>query len=431
MGKLAMLGGKKTVSCKSSHWPPYSDRAIKKVARLMREGPVFVLHKDKIVGGFEDAFAKWHGTKYCIAVNSGTGALHSALVGCGIGPGDEVITSPYSWGATTGCILHQGAVPVFADVLERNGLLDPKAVEACITLRTRGIMVVHLYGQPADMTSLRRIAKKHKLALVEDCSQAHGATYRGRPVGTWGDAAGFSCMGGKLLGAIESGAMLTNRKTTYEKALLAGHHIARTSREVSKELIPYADSLVWNYRPNVVACTLLADQLPSLRKWNKARAANRNLFVKLCGDISFLNFPLYKDHERPSYHMATFRYDRAAAKNVARETFILAAQAEGVSCFNYVSTPIPLLRRMNPRKCKDFPPMWNETLERARVKYRKGMWPVAEKLCAKSSLEILFNEMISYEPEHINQMATAMHKIADNLDALREWERERTMITRP
>ena len=424
MSKLALLGGKKTVDCVHPHWPIYSERAISEVTKLLRDGPTVVLHRDETVASLENAFAAWHGVKHCLAVNSGTGALHSALVGCGIGPGDEVITSPYSWGATTGCILHQGAVPVFADVLERNGLLDPAAVEACITPRTRGIMVVHLYGQPADMTALRRIARKHKLALLEDCSQAHGAVYRGRPTGAWGDAAGFSCMGGKLFGATESGMILAASKGIYQKAMLAGHHMSRTREAVTKKLLPFADSLVWNYRPNVISCTLLLDQLPHLKKWNRARARNRDLFVKLCSTVPFLRFPKYRSHEEPSYHMTTFRYDREQARGLARETFCRALSEEGLYCACYVPNPIPLWPRMNPALCAAFPPMWNDNLKRARVSYRRGMWPVAEKLCSETALETVFNNLTKYNPKLVRQWADAVNKVADNLDALRKWEQE-------
>jgi len=424
MSKLALLGGKKVVTRKAPRWPIFSQAAIRRVTAMLSKGRTISTSRDEAVAPFEDAFAKWHGVKYCVAVNSGTAALHSAVVGCGVAPGDEVITSPYSWGATTGCILHQGAVPIFADVLERNGLLDPDAVEACVTRRTRAIVVVHLYGQPADMRPLRRIARKHDLALIEDCSQAHGAGYRNKPVGTWGDAAGFSCMGGKLLGSVEGGAMLTGKRDIYDKAQLTGHHVSRT-RSVAKRLLPYVDSLVWNYRPNTIGCILLADQLPHLKRWNKARVANRDLFVKLCSDIPFLRFPTYFSYERPSYHMTTFRYDRAKAKGVRRETFTAATAAEGAGCFCYVPSPIPLWRRMHPERCRDFPPMWAVPLLRAGVKYSKGTWPVAERLCAATALEMTFNNFTTYDPKMMQQLADALHKGADNLDALKQWEKRR------
>src|SRR4051812_19468040 len=163
------------------------------------------------VAAFEEAFAAAHRVKHCVAVNTGTSALHLGLIAAGVGPGDEVVTTPMTFVATSWAISYCGATPVFADVDPATYTVDPVKVAEKITPRTKAIVPVHLYGQPADLAPLREIADAHGLALVEDAAQAHLATYRGRPVGGFGHTAGFSFYPGKNLGACgEGGAVVTD-----------------------------------------------------------------------------------------------------------------------------------------------------------------------------------------------------------------------------
>jgi dTDP-4-amino-4,6-dideoxygalactose transaminase len=167
-----------------------------------------------------------------------------ALAGLEVGPGDEVITTPFTWGASVSCILHQGAVPVFADVDRKTGLIDPGSIEAVITKRTRAILAVHIFGQPAAMQRIMKIAAKHDLVVVEDGSQAHGATIGGRVVGGFGHAAGVSCMGGKLLATSEAGYMVTPNEDLYWKACLLSQHMGRPpDRGFPDKMRPLVDSL--------------------------------------------------------------------------------------------------------------------------------------------------------------------------------------------
>ncbi|MGH8017000.1 MAG: DegT/DnrJ/EryC1/StrS family aminotransferase [Opitutaceae bacterium] len=156
-------------------------------------GKLFGLGRKHVpeIGEAEEALSRYHAGRHVLATSSGHGALQAALAGLEICCGDEVITTPYTWGASTSCILHQNAIPVFVDVERETGLIDPAQVEAAITPRTRAILTAHLFGQPADLARLRAIADRHGLALIEDGSQAHGAEIDGRRAGTVGDAAGF------------------------------------------------------------------------------------------------------------------------------------------------------------------------------------------------------------------------------------------------
>ncbi len=432
MAKLALLGGRKTVTARpaSPTWPRFSSKAIGAVAKLLASGRGISLGRSRIVLEAEGKFAAFHGARYAMAVNTGTASLHCAVAGCNIAPGDEVITSPYSWGSTTGCILHQGAIPVFADVLEETGLIDPASVERRITARTRGMVVVHIYGQPCDMTALRRIARRHKLALIEDASQAHGAMYRGRPVGSWGDAAGFSCMGGKLLAATEMGMFLTSDRSVYDRALLIAQHPCRLTLKPSahggglrRAYHKYIDSLSFNYRTSDVTCTLLLDQLAHLRRWNRNRAANRKLLVEKVGELGFVRFPAYPAHVQPSYHMVTLRYDQGKAGGVTRETFAAAMSAEGAGLFTYVRIPIPTWTRMQADSYRGPANPWIAALKRARTRYESSEIPVCMKLARSSSLQMVFNNYTELEERLMNQFAAAFHKVAENLPALLDWQR--------
>ncbi|MCS6955811.1 MAG: DegT/DnrJ/EryC1/StrS family aminotransferase, partial [Candidatus Calescibacterium sp.] len=189
-----------------------------------------VIHTFSFIGGvyvknFEEEFAQFIGVKHCISCANGTDAIEILLKALGIGQGDEVIVPAYSWISTSEAVSNVGATPVFVDVEEDYYCLNPDLVEAKITERTKAIIPVHFYGQPADMPRIMQIAQKHNLKIIEDCAQAHGAEISGKKVGTWGDAASFSFYPGKNLGAYgDAGAMVTNNEEIAEKARRVANH---------------------------------------------------------------------------------------------------------------------------------------------------------------------------------------------------------------
>lgn len=431
--KLALLGGEKVVTRRpvSPIWPIYSRKAVQTIAKLLSAGKANSLGLSEITKEAEAAFARYNGVRYALALSSGTASLWCAIAGCDIGPGDEVITSPYSWGATTGAILAQGAIPVFADVLEETGLIDPASVEKKITRRTRGIHLVHIYGQPCDMRPLRAIARKHKLALVEDCSQAHGAMYRGKRVGSMSDAAGFSCMSGKLLATTEMGMFVTNDREVYDRALLSSMHPQRQlgpiwphGGGVSDAYRKYSDSLNISFRTSDINCVLLLDQLGHLDGWNRNRAGNRDDLAGQVADVEFIRFPRYPKHVKPSFHQVTLRFDEENALGVTRATFQAAMKAEGVPVFTYVEDPIPNWLRLNARSYRGPVLYWMEGLKRSGVRYNPKDIPVCMKLSKKSSVQMGFNRHTVPEKQLMKQYAEAFHKVAENLPALLAWQRK-------
>src|SRR5579863_3770833 len=192
---------------------PEIDAAIARVLDSCQ----FVLGPE--VAGFEQEFAAYCGAAECIALNSGTSALHLALLAAGIGSGDEVITVPFTFVASVAAVLYTGARPVLVDIDPRSFTMDPSAIEAAITSRTKAILPVHLDGQTADMDPILEVARRHGLVVIEDAAQAHGAEYKGRRAGSIGDIACFSFYPAKNLGAYGEGGAVTTNNAGYAKTV--------------------------------------------------------------------------------------------------------------------------------------------------------------------------------------------------------------------
>src|SRR6266704_5145378 len=192
---------------------PEIDAAISRVLDTCQ----FVLGDE--VAAFEREFAAYCGTTDCIALNSGTSALHLALLAAGVGPGDEVITVPFTFVASVAAVIYTGARPILVDIDPQSFTIDPATIETAITLRTKAILPVHLYGQSADMDPIIEIARRHGLVVIEDAAQAHGAEYKGRRAGSIGDMGCFSFYPGKNLGACGEGGMVVTNNADYARTI--------------------------------------------------------------------------------------------------------------------------------------------------------------------------------------------------------------------
>ncbi len=231
------------------------------------------------VEAFEAEFAAYCGTRYCVGVNSGTSALHLALLAAGVKPGDEVITVSYTFIATAAAIRYAGATPVFVEIEPQTCLIDPSKIEAAITERTRAIIPVHLYGQCADMDAINDIARRHNLVVIEDAAQAHGAQYKGRRAGSYGDLSCFSFYPGKNLGAYgEGGAVLTN-DAAYMKTLKVLRDHGQT-RKYEHDVLGY------NNRLEGMQGAVLRVKLRHLDEWNAARRAHAAEYRRLLAGSS-------------------------------------------------------------------------------------------------------------------------------------------------
>ncbi|MFH1539945.1 MAG: DegT/DnrJ/EryC1/StrS family aminotransferase [bacterium] len=261
-GRLAIHGGKPIQKKPPQQKVLIEDKDIKAVVKVMESGFLTAL-SNPVVGEFERKFAEYCGVKYGIAVNSGTAALHVALAALDVGPGDEVIVPPYTFIATASAVLQQNAVPVFADVDPTTLNIDPAEIEKKITRRTKAIIPVHIFGLPADMKEINKIAKKRGIPVIEDACQAHGATIKGKRVGGFGKMACFSFQESKNLTTGEGGMIVTDDKKLAEKCRII-KHIGMAAR------YEYV-TLGYNYRLPAMSAALGLAHLKKLDAFNDHR----------------------------------------------------------------------------------------------------------------------------------------------------------------
>ncbi|UPK30535.1 DegT/DnrJ/EryC1/StrS family aminotransferase [Bradyrhizobium sp. 195] len=269
------------------------------VARVVSSGH-FVLGPE--VTAFEERFADYCKTAHCRAVNSGTSALHLALLAAGVGPGDEVITVSMTFVATTAAILYSGAKPVFVDVDPVTWTMDPGLIEAAITPRTKAILPVHLHGLMSDMDPIMEIARRYGLVVIEDAAQAHGAEYRGRRAGSIGDLGCFSFYPGKNLGAFgEGGAVVTDRPEFARRVSL----LRDWGQEAKYDhVIPG-----YNYRMDEIQSAILNVKLDYLERWTEARRSLAERYNELLSELPFAR-PRPPSHSRHVYHVYSIRLQR-------------------------------------------------------------------------------------------------------------------------
>jgi dTDP-4-amino-4,6-dideoxygalactose transaminase len=339
-------------------------------------------------------------------VSSGTAALEAILLGHGIGPGDEVVTTPYTWGATVSAVLAIGAVPVFADVDPLTGLLNPDDVPARLTPRTRAVLGVHLFGRPFAADRLRALCDSRGLLLLEDGSQAHGARLHDRRVGGFGHAAAFSCMAYKPLGGTEGGYALFTDPAAAERAYLHGKHPrglapARAAALAAEGLL---DSLQLGWRPCALGAELARLALPFLDEENAARRANAEHLRALLADVPGVSLPPEPAGAESIHHLMSLLYDEAAA-GLPRAAFLERLRPLGVETFIYIPTPIHRLRRLDWTDTAQPPVFWHRQLREAGIRHADTSLPGAERRSA-TSFELGWN-WTEPAPRAMEQLAAA------------------------
>ena len=251
------------------------------------------------VQAFEREFADYCGVAHAIGVSDGTNALHLALRACGVGPGDEVITVSHTFIATAEAILLAGAKPVFVDIDPRTYTMDANQIESRVTPRTRAILLVHLYGQCADMDPILEIAHGHGLFVIEDACQAHGAEYKGQKAGSIGTVGTFSFYYTKNLGAYGEGGLVTTNDTEIA-------HRVRMLRDHGSEKRYYHEYLGWNARLDELQAAALRVKLPHLNRWNEQRRQNAVLYNQALVSLDLIT-PFEVPHNRHIYHLYVIR----------------------------------------------------------------------------------------------------------------------------
>jgi dTDP-4-amino-4,6-dideoxygalactose transaminase len=294
------------------------------VARVL-DNAQFILGTE--VAAFEQDFAAYCGATECIALNSGTSALHLALLAAGIGSGDEVITVPFTFVASVAAVLYAGARPVLVDIDRHSFNMDPSAIEAAITPRTKAIMPVHLYGQSADMDPIVEVAHRHGLIVIEDAAQAHGAKYKGRPVGSIGDIGCFSFYPTKNLGAYGEGGAVKTNNPEYAKTI-------RMLRDWGQDGKYHHVLRGYNYRMEGLQGAILHVKLRHLENWIEARRAVAAQYNRMLADCG-LELPAEMPWARHVYHVYTLR-----AEN--RDGLQAALRQDGIQTAVHYAVPAHL-----------------------------------------------------------------------------------------
>jgi len=277
------------------------------------------------VQAFEQECAAYLGVKHAIGVASGTDALHLALLAEGIGAGDEVITTAFTFIATAEAIKYVGAIPVFVDIDHKTMNICPKAIEKAITPKTKAIMPVHLFGQPADMDYIEAICKTHNLKLIEDCCQSFGASVNGKQTGSIGDAAGFSFFPSKNLGAFGDGGLVTTNSDETAATI-------KQLRNHGSNIRYYHDIIGYNSRLDEMQAVILRAKLKRIDQYNQGRRHVAHLYSKLLADLP-ITTPFEDGLGVHVYHQYTLMSER-------RDDIMKALQAQQIGCAVYY--PVPL-----------------------------------------------------------------------------------------
>ena len=402
--KLALLGGAPAVPREERRidWPVITEDDRAAVLRVLDSGKlVSNAEGETEVRGLEQAWAERVGVEHCVGVSNGTVALQLPLATLGIGPGDEVIVPALSFIATGLAPLHQLATPVFADVDPDTFTLDADEVETRITSRTAAIVPVHLHGLPADMDRILELARRYRLAVVEDACQAHGASYGDRPVGGFGHAAAFSLQVTKNLPTCgEGGLVTTSDAELAEKVTMMRQfgEVIETGRE--RDYVSYL--LGWNAKLSPIQAAFAASQLARFDDYERRRQANVAAFLDRLDELPGVRVPRAMPGSTHSWHILRFRLDPEAAglEGVSRAAFRTALhrllRAEGVPMSRYQLMPLPAQKVF-----EDVQP--------------EGPWPTAEAV-VEDSLTLQKRHLNPDAGDFLQKCADGFEKVWAHLD---------------
>ena len=414
--KLAINGGKPVLA---KPLPPVHNHDRKEIAaavRVIKRGPLsgFVgVANPSFLGGpevlaFEQEFKKKFKVPYAVSFNSGTTALHAAIVALGIGPGDEVIVPPYTMSASATAILANGAVPVFADIDEKTFCIDPKSVRERITKYTKAIMVVNLYGQAADYTELLKIAGEFNLKIIEDNAQSPGATWRGRFAGTVGDVGVFSFNVHKTMQTGEGGMLVINDAKTALRAQLCRNH----GEAVVDQMPDYDAGPIFgsNYRMTEIVAGMARVQMKRLNFLTKKRQALAGYLAKELSKIPGITPPFtHPDNTHVFYRFTMKVHEKVLG--ISRDTLSKAMRAEGFTMSQGYVKPIHLLPLFQSRRAfnnTEFP--FKNNSYNGNPDYSKGICPVTERL---EEEEVTLTDICQhpYTKREINLFLKALRKV--------------------
>lgn len=369
----------------------------------------------------EREWAEWNGNRFCVTTNSGTAALHMAVAACGCGVGDEVIVPAYSWSSSATCVLHHNAIPVFVDVDYATMNLDATQLEAAITPLTKAIIVVHLHGMAADMDPILEVAKRHGLRVIEDACQAHGATYKGRKVGTLGDCGAFSLNQNKNLCSGEGGLFVTDDAELVERARMVWSFGEVRTPVESRDYHAYA--LGWMYRNNDLTAAFGRAQLTKLdRNLNVQQAHGDKLLERLQG-IPGLVLPVTPPDRNHTWYNFVVRLnddlESEANRRIAlRARVVEALQAEGLAVMVWQHFILPQMTVFQAKNAYGRGCPWSCGGASA-IDYRPEQYPSAMRH-VQNHLALVSSLRHPHSEESVAGIAEAFWKVMESIDSLRD-----------
>jgi perosamine synthetase len=416
--KLALLGGKKT---RNKPWPSYpviGNEEKKAVLDVLNEGRLstFIASAGQdFLGGkrireLERLFREYHNVKHAVSFNSGTAALHAAVVACGVQPAEEVITTPYTFTSTATSAFMHNAIPVFADIKPDTCNIDPNEIKKKISPLTKAIIPVHLFGNPADIDEIYEIAQDHDLKVIEDCAQAPGARYKDRYVGSIGDCGIFSLTENKNITSGEGGILLTNNEEIANVAQLVRNHGEAIVAGQKKRT--YTSTILgWNYRMTEVDAAIGIEQFKKMDKFNDVRIRLCNFLTKNLSEIDWLKpTSVYKGNKHV-YYAYTMIYDKEKT-GISREKFLEALNAEGIIFSGGYVRPLYYNSIFHENKPFIF------KYYKGKATYEHGLCPIAEK-CHFEKLIITAVARPTATEADMEDIVNAIKKIDENLSMLK------------
>ena len=429
--ELALLGGKPVRNKPFASHPVMGREERAEVLSVLKTGLLsgFIAKAgETFLGGpkvreLEALFSRYFGSKFAVAMNSATSALHAALLAVGVEPGDEVLVTPYSMCASATSIVMCGGIPVFVDIEPETFCIDPSKMEARITKKTKAIVVVHLFGHPADMKPILSIAKKHSLKIIEDCAQAPAAKYHGRFAGTIGDIGIFSLNQHKTITTGEGGVALTDDKKLALKLQLIRNH-----GEVIIDDMPEAKGMAcigWNYRMTDTEAAIGIAQFKKLNKLTDHRVRLAKALTQKLKKIKEFDLPSIKKDCTHVYFVYPIRYDERKT-GIPRKLFVRAMDAEGVPLGAGYVRPIYWERMYRERRIYErssFP--FDLQSGKNLDNYKRGSCPTTEHFHEKG---LLTTNLCRYplSETDMQDIATAVKKVLGQKDALLKYGKTKT-----
>lgn len=426
--KLALNGGKKIREKPFFNYAIIGEEEKRRVNDVLESGTLsgFIAKSgDYFLGGkqvkeFESLIRHYFKVKFAVVVNSATAGLHCALGACGVGPGDEVIVSPYTMSASATTIIMLNAIPVFVDIEEDTFCIDPEEIKKAITPRTKAIVVVHLFGYPANMDEIVKIAREHSLYVVEDCAQAPGATYKEKLVGTIGDIGVFSLNQHKTITCGEGGFTITNNEIFALRMQLIRNHGEVITGDM--ELEDINDIVGFNYRMTELEAAVSIGQFKQLDFLNEHRIELAEYLTRKLSRFKGLILPRIEESKKHVYFAYPIRFQEEIIK-ISRDNFTKALNAEGIPFGAGYVKPIylePIYQRKIGYGKRGCPFSCN--FYKGKVDYSKGICPVTERMYEK---ELMLTNICRYPhtKKDMNDVIKAFDKVFENMGKLIKLER--------